>query len=51
MGNFLLAFSAIIIFVALLIFFHEIRIAKMVDSKEPFLHDDYDPKKDPTIKQ
>jgi hypothetical protein len=46
-----LVFSAIIIFVALVIFFHEIRIAKMVDPKEPFLHDDYGTKKDSTIKQ
>jgi hypothetical protein len=50
MGNFLLAFSAIIVFAALLIFSYEIKIAKVVDPKEPFLHDDYDPKKDKTLK-
>lgn len=35
--------------VALAVLAYEIPRAKEVDPKEPFLCDDYDPKKDPTL--
>jgi len=34
----------------LIIFFVEIKKAPIIDDSEPFLHDDYDQKKDPTYK-
>ena len=40
-----------ICFVLVIIFgWYEIKHAHTVPSDEPFLHDDYDPKKDPTKK-
>ena len=33
-----------------IVFFVEAKKAPIIDDGEPFLHDDYDPKKDPTYK-
>lgn len=35
---------------SIVLFFKEIKKAPMVDDSKPFLHDDYDPEKDPTEK-
>jgi hypothetical protein len=31
------------------VFYHEVKNAPTIDEREPFLWDDYDPKKDPTM--
>lgn len=40
----------ILVLIALILFVYEVGNAELVDSAEPFLHDDYDPNKDPTLK-
>jgi uncharacterized protein YxeA len=40
----------ILILVGFSLFVYEAGHAEWVDSTEPFLHDDYDPDKDPTLK-
>ena len=44
-------FYALIFFFVLgaILFYTEVKNAPLIDDKEPFLHDDYDPAKDPTI--
>jgi hypothetical protein len=32
-----------------ILFIVEVKNAPLIDDKEPFLHDDYDPAKDPTL--
>jgi uncharacterized protein YxeA len=39
-----------LVLIALILFVYEVGNAEWVDSAEPFLHDDYDPDKDPTLK-
>lgn len=40
-----------LVLIGLVVFIHSIHNAQEVDPKEPFLHDDYDPNKDTTMKQ
>ena len=40
----------ILFLVGVSLFVYEVGHAEWVDSTEPFLHDDYDPNKDPTLK-
>ena len=48
MTAFLIVFGAVC-FVSLVLVGHEMKHAQIVDSKEPFLYGDYDPKKDETL--
>ena len=43
----IIGISLIVIFVVILVY--EFHNAKEIPPTEPFLHDDYDPKKDPTL--
>ena len=43
----IIGISLIVIFAAILVY--EFHNAKEIPPTEPFLHDDYDPKKDPTL--
>jgi uncharacterized protein YxeA len=52
-GNIMLVFAifAIIAMIGIGVFMKEVKNAKTVDPTEPFLHDDYDPNKDETLKE
>lgn len=49
MSIFIYIFLALII-ASLIVFVHGIKHAEKIDPKEPFIHGDYDPKKDPNNK-
>ena len=42
---------AIIAMIGIGVFMKEVKNAQTVDPTEPFLHDDYDPNKDETLKE
>lgn len=45
----ILYFLGIMFIISTVLFISEVKKAPLIDDKKPFLHGDYDPKKDPTL--